>query len=236
MAGAGKPGGASGQALGCDSGIPMLTSPVSPAEKHERGRLAEYLHDDVCQFLSLAQIKLSMFKQTENDDERSRLAASAEELVRRANRSVRAMMLQMIHSRTHEPVYVGAAEWVVQDIEQLYELSVRLHDDGPSMGVQTRIVLLQCLRELLVNVAKHAHTDEATVTIRRNRGTVQLTVADKGHGFNREPLVAERSAGGFGLSSIRERIEDLSGTMDVQSAPGQGTTVTIEVPADDEGK
>lgn len=211
--------------------LPALSGTISPAEMRERGRLAELLHDDVCQFLSLAQIKLSMSRQTDNIEERSQLAASAEELVKRANRSVRAMMLQMVQPRPMQNVLAGSVEWVAQDIEQLYGIKINLLDDGQHIGVRARIVLVQCLRELLVNVAKHAKTNEATVTIGRLGDIFQLIVADQGQGFIRDPLADEDCPGGFGLASIRERVSSIGGHMSISSAAGQGTTVTIKVPA-----
>lgn len=222
-----------GHALGNESRLqrPLPTS-ISPAEKRERDRLAEYLHDDVCQFLSLAQIKLSMSRQTDDFEERAQLAASAEDLVKRANRSVRAMMLQMVQPHPREADLVGDVQWIAHDIEQLYGTKIQLVDDGQPMGVQARFVLVKCLRELLVNVAKHANTNEASVTIARNGEMVQLVVADEGQGFALDFLRAQRAGGGFGLSSIRKRVRTVGGQMTVRSEPAKGTTITIQVPAE----
>ena len=222
-----------GHAPGNESRLPRpLPASISPAEKRERDRLAEYLHDDVCQFLSLAQIKLSMSRQTDDFEQRAQLAASAEDLVKRANRSVRAMMLQMVQPHTREADLVGDVQWIAHDIEQLYGTKIQLVDDGQPMGVQARVVLVKCLRELLVNVAKHAHTNEASVTIARNGEMVQLIVADEGQGFALDFLRAQRAGGGFGLASIRKRVRAVGGQMTVRSEPAKGTTITIQVPAE----
>lgn len=225
-------GGDHGQSLGYEARLPRpLPNPISPAEKLERDRLAEYLHDDVCQFLSLAQIKLSMSRQTDDYEQRAQLAASAEDLVKRANRSVRAMMLQMVQPHPREADLVGDFHWVAHDIEQLYGTKIQLVEDGLPMGVQARGVLVKCLRELLVNVAKHANTNEASVTIARNGEMVQLIVSDEGQGFALDFLRAQRAGGGFGLSSIRKRVRTVGGQMTVRSQPAKGTTITIQVPA-----
>ena len=219
-----------GQVLGFEPRLASLAATISPAEKRERGQLAEFLHDDVCQFLSLAQIKLSMSRQTDDVEERAQLAASAEDLVKRANRAVRAMMLRLVHSRPSDDQLVGDVQWVAQDIEQLYGIKVHLMDDGQPMGVPVRTAIVQCLRELLVNVAKHAHTNEASVSIARSGETVRLIVDDEGAGFALDSLMGQRDAGGFGLSSIRQRIRSLGGRVCVCSEPAKGTTITIEVP------
>ena len=219
-----------GQALGFDARLTPLAASISTEEQRQRGQLAEYLHDDVCQFLSLAQIKLSMSRQTDDVEERAQLAASAEDLVKRANRSVRAMMLQLVHSRLREDALVGDVLWVAQDIEQLYGIKVSLIDDAQPMGAAARTVIVQCLRELLVNVAKHAHTNEASVSIARSGETVRLIVDDEGEGFALDSLKGQRDAGGFGLSAIRQRVHGIGGRMCVCSQPAKGTTVTIQVP------
>lgn len=206
-----------------------LPSDLSTEARRERGRLAEYLHDDVCQVLSLAQIKLSVARQAEDPDERAGLVASAEELVKRANRSVRAMMLRMVHSPCSENSPV-TARGIAEDIEQLYGIRVHLVDGG-SMDTQSHDVLVQCLRELLVNVAKHAQTNEATVTIANTGSMATLVVADSGRGFAVDPLLSPRPVRGFGLASIRQKVRGLGGELRIASQPGKGSTVTVDIPA-----
>ena len=206
-----------------------FASGMSTEERRERGRLAEYLHDDVCQVLSLAQIKLSVARQAEDPDERAGLVSSAEELVKRANRSVRAMMLRMVQSPCSERSPV-TARGIAEDIEQLYGIRVHLVEGG-STDAQSRDVLVQCLRELLVNVAKHAETNEATVTITDTGSMATLVVADSGRGFAVDPLLSPRPVRGFGLSTIRQKVRGLGGELRIASQPGKGSTVTIEIPS-----
>jgi signal transduction histidine kinase len=94
--------------------------------------------------------------------------------------------------------------------------------------------LFQSVRELLFNVVKHAGVDEATVSLSqvpRPRPSVMVEVTDRGRGF--EPAkrrLVPTEEGGFGLFSIRERIDLIGGRVEVASSPGKGTRVTLSVP------
>jgi len=84
--------------------------------------------------------------------------------------------------------------------------------------------------EALNNLIKHSRAREAAVTLERDVRSVRLRVADDGIGFD---LGSARRVGGLGLSNIRERVDMLGGTLTIQSAPGQGTQLTIELPVAD---
>lgn len=94
-------------------------------------------------------------------------------------------------------------------------------------------MLFRCVRELLVNVAKHAGVREARVVVRDvpDSPFCQIAVEDDGVGFAAERLMSERSqARSFGLLSVFERVEGLGGRVHVESAPGEGTQVLLMLP------
>ena len=94
-----------------------------------------------------------------------------------------------------------------------------------------RVLIFQSVRELLINVVKHAKADHVRVTIKRRGPYIQITVADNGIGFNvRAVETAMSRAGGFGLFSIRERLELIGGRLKIQSRPGRGSRLTLIVP------
>jgi signal transduction histidine kinase len=90
-------------------------------------------------------------------------------------------------------------------------------------------VLFRGTRELLMNAVKHAQATRATVTVRGSDEGIELTVADDGRGFDVGRLTAD-GASGFGLFSIRDRLPHLGGELAIDSAPGQGTRVTLRMP------
>ncbi|MCF8085012.1 MAG: response regulator, partial [Deltaproteobacteria bacterium] len=95
-----------------------------------------------------------------------------------------------------------------------------------------RLFLYQSVRELLFNVVKHAGTNTARITLRKNKGgDLEITVSDEGNGFDTAEMIHEQDEGvGFGLFSMRERISLLGGAMNMESVPGQGTTCILTLP------
>ena len=123
---------------------------------------------------------------------------------------------------------VAAAQWLVEDLQGRYGLHVTLDDDGQHgpLDEVTRISLFRCLRELLINVAKHAGTSKANVRFRNMERFLVVAVEDTGVGL---PPGAESR--GHGFFSVRERINHLGGTMQVESpALGQGTRIVLSAP------
>jgi CheY-like chemotaxis protein len=93
------------------------------------------------------------------------------------------------------------------------------------------ILLFQSVRELLFNVAKHAEVKKAQVRMNRlDDDRIRIVVADEGVGFDAARQAAGGSTYGFGLFSIRERIESLGGRLEIESARGRGTRITMTVP------
>jgi signal transduction histidine kinase len=106
------------------------------------------------------------------------------------------------------------------------------------MGEALRGLLFQSARELIMNALKHAGPDELRISVKSGGDDILICVHDDGKGF--DPAEVRRhadSSGGFGLFSVRERVEGFGGKLDIQSAPGRGTkaTITLPVPGDGAG-
>jgi signal transduction histidine kinase len=92
---------------------------------------------------------------------------------------------------------------------------------------ETAIALYRIVQEALRNTAKHAHAEEVRVTLTSARNVLRLTIADNGIGFVPKPA---KGKAGMGLASMRERVRLLRGKHSVESIPGEGTLITVEVP------
>jgi signal transduction histidine kinase len=209
-----------------------LAMELSLAEERERRRLAANLHDNLTQNIGLIQIKLSLLRQTPNKVERQTVLQEIEELVGRSIASSRSLTLQLSHPVLYDLGFVAGAQWLAEDVQALYGLKVSVKDDGcpKPLDERIRVVLFQCLREVLINASKHARVDDVRVRIERcHDDSVRVTVRDRGVGF--DPAVLDnRSTHGFGLFSIRERLQHLRGHVEIRSKPGKGTTVMLTVP------
>lgn len=125
-------------------------------------------------------------------------------------------------------------QWLAAWMQDKYQMVIHLNADQEPV-VQSddlRILLFQGVRELLLNVRRHAGTRQATVTLVPGARHVRITVADDGLGFDPSSVKARQGAG---LSRVRQVVEQLGGHMEIHSVPGQGTRVTLEAPVESAG-
>jgi signal transduction histidine kinase len=121
----------------------------------------------------------------------------------------------------------GALQSRLGAVESRAGLTTEIQGEGAErLAPETEQELYRVGQEALNNVLKHAHARQVTVRLDVSKDRAVLVVADDGVGF--EPSL--RNGGGFGLPGMRERAERLGGALQVESAPGQGTTVRVEVP------
>ena len=132
----------------------------------------------------------------------------------------------------HDFGLVAGLQGLAGQLETEHGLRVRLETEGDCevADEDLRATLFRCLRELLLNVARHGGTDAAVVSLRRDETRLSLAVADRGRGFEPSPE-DPRQRSGFGLFSIGECLRQAGGTFDIQSAPGQGTRCVLAVPS-----
>jgi signal transduction histidine kinase len=112
-------------------------------------------------------------------------------------------------------------------METRFGLYVTLEDDGQRylLDEGTRITLFRGLNEVLLNVAKHAQADETHVRLWREGRIMRIAVEDDGVGFD-----PGADTSGFGLFSVRERLNHLGGRVEIESAPGRGTRIVLSGP------
>ena len=144
----------------------------------------------------------------------------------------------------YELDFEDAIEWLTEQIQAQRSISVSYeNDEGPKpLPEEVKILLFHAVRELLVNVVKHAQAKCARVALKKNCDSLEVVVEDDGVGLQEQSGDAGRGAGriagskqdtrggGFGLFNIRERIAPLGGRIEISSKPGRGTRVTLTVP------
>lgn len=210
-----------------------LAVELSLAEERERRSLAQDLHDDLGQVLAIIKHKLTALHGGERSAELAGELKAIEDLIDQANKSMRTLAFQLSPPVLHTLGLIPALEWLTEEMERVYGLKVRLSDDGASKPLDepSRTTLFRAVRELLINVAKHAGTRMAEITSLRSDGRLTLAVNDDGGGFDYpKALQAAPGTGGLGLRSLRERIEFIGGEMHVDSRANEGTTITLIAP------
>ncbi len=210
-----------------------LAGELSLAEERERRSLAQDLHDDLGQVLAIVKHKLTALHGRSRSAGAAAELKSIEALIDQANKSMRTLAFQLSPPVLQTLGLVPALEWLAEEIERNFGLKVNLSDDGASkpLDESARTTLFRAVRELLINVAKHAKASAAEITCLCSENRLTLAVSDDGSGFDyAQTLAAPPGVAGLGLMSVRERVDFIGGEMHVDSSPGAGTTVTIIAP------
>lgn len=194
----------------------------------ERQRLAGELHDTLAQGLAgiitqLQAAERSARVQGETEEHVTRALRLARSSLTEARRSVRALAPQEL-GRAHLP---EALRTLTDRWSQEEEMSAQVEVTGTGVPLSPalEVSLFRVAQESLTNVAKHAEASRVGVTLSYTGTEVLLDVRDDGCGF------ANEVGTGFGLTSMRQRIRGVGGHLEVQSAPGEGTSVSVRVPA-----
>jgi PAS domain S-box-containing protein len=206
-----------------------LSAQLTMTEERERQLLAQELHDNLGQLLAVIKIKLTSLAAGRLQPAVNQIV----ELVDQADRSARMITRELSPPILRTLGLASALEWLAEEMSRLYDLTVHLGNERCTRplieGVQA--VLYRSARELLINVAKHARVSEANLDFICDNNQLIMVVSDDGCGFDavgfRQASPGQRS---FGLSSIHERITNIGGEMDIDSHPGQGTTITLTLP------
>jgi PAS domain S-box-containing protein len=238
----------------------MLTGELTLAEQRERRRLARVLHDHLQQLLAAAKYRLAIVRKCKDESVREsagevdRLLAEAVA----ASRSLTAELSPpILHEAGLVPALHWLARWMAD--RHGLAVKVQTDGDHSSFADDVKVLLFESVRELLFNVVKHAQVSEATVQVRATPAPgqsplpdggqgvpdvaphgpiatpeyIQIIVSDRGVGFDSgliRPGGSTGALGGFGLFSIRERLELMGGRMDIDSRPGRGSRFTLTAP------
>jgi PAS domain S-box-containing protein len=198
---------------------------TSFAEERERRALASDLHDDAGQMLTLASLKLRALADTLGDRSADQIRALVE-LLAETRRRVSTLSFELSPPLLHDVGLLAAAEWLAENKQRRYGLVVHVaKGEELVLDEATRVTLFRALRELLINVAKHAGVGEAHVRIWRQGDVARVSVEDAGAGFD-----PEARHEGFGLLALRDRVGQMGGSVEIESAAGSGTRIAVSVP------
>jgi PAS domain S-box-containing protein len=209
--------------------LQKLTLELAQAEDRERRRLAEILHDDLQQVLAAAKFHLGLLHhRVRGDAEAKELADHLTGMLREAIEKSRSLSHELSPAVLYQSDLGETFEWLARQVQAKHGLTVHLEVHGriDSPSEPIKAFLFRAAQEILFNAAKHAQVKEARLRLQRRRGQLWLTVADRGRGFDPQTL---SQTSGFGLFSIRERVELLGGRMKIRSAKGRGAVFLIAV-------
>ena len=211
--------------------IRELAQAANNVREQEKSRIARELHDELGQALTALKIDVGWLKERVGG-EATELKAKLDAMqllldgtvaaARRISADLRPLMLDDLG-------VAAAAEWLVQNFMNRTGIECRLDmaDDGLDLQDPYATAVFRVLQESLTNVARHAQASKVEVRLARAGDVVSLVVRDDGQGFQ---LQAPRKPGSYGLLGLRERALLLGGEVEIESIPGEGTTVRMRLP------
>jgi PAS domain S-box-containing protein len=209
-----------------------LSSELSLIEERERRRIATDLHDHIGQALAFIKIKFGMLREMVSPLGHIDHIDEIQNLIEQAIHYTRSLTFELSPPVLYDLGFDAAVEWLVEQIQDQHHIQVDLEDDRQSkpMSDEIRISLFKAVRELLINIAKHAKAHKAKVSTRREDNTLRIIVEDDGVGFSLPEDKLLGKIAGYGLFSIRERLKHLGGSFEIESNLGCGTRVTLVAP------
>jgi two-component system, NarL family, sensor kinase len=202
-----------------------LVAQALTAEQRERRRLADLLHDEAVQTLALAQQELGDYRRTGRDAAFERARAAIAEALRQLRGEIFELHPYLLdHAGLGATLAAVAERW-----GERTGAHVTVAVDADAAGPHDELVVV-LVRELLANVAKHSGAENVAVTLLTEPERVVLTVRDDGAGFDPSRHAEALRAGHIGLASCERRVQAAGGELRVVSAPGDGTTVDVELP------
>jgi signal transduction histidine kinase len=214
--------------------IRSLSACLLRVQDEERRRLARELHDTTGQTLTALKIQIGRLQRNLNDRHSSlEIIAEIDAMADQALQEIRTASYLLYPPLLDESGLVCAAEWYVEGFAKRSNIDVILH--LPSIGRLPRLletVLFRVLQEALTNAYRHAGSRIVEVHLRVSERSVVLEVRDYGKGMARDRLEQFRRTGsgvGVGLAGMRERIEDLSGRLEIFS-DATGTLIRAVLP------
>jgi signal transduction histidine kinase len=202
----------------------------------ERSRISREIHDGILQTLISVDIQLDVLRRKvpANPEQAAGAIASLQKTVRSETDELRQMVTDMRPLRVQSADLVDLMRGFGERFRNESGLALELLIDAAELQIPDRICrdIFQIYRESLHNVKKHAHASHVVVKLWQNEGEVVLVVDDNGEGFS----FAGRFSGDeldrlrLGPISIKERTRSVGGVLTVESTPGHGARLTIEVP------
>lgn len=222
-----------GKILEYQEKLRSIASELTLAEERERRRIAVDLHDRIGQTLAVSKIKLASIRERMGFPPLTEEIGEVTELIGNAIKDTRSLIFEISPPVLYDLGLEAALEWLTEQIELQHGVETVFLDDGGEKGLDANmsVLLFQFTRELMVNAVKHARARKISLAIRRAGQTVELEVADDGIGFDVDSSSVRPSGeAGYGLFSIRERLDHLGGHLRIDSIAGRGTRITMSVP------
>jgi PAS domain S-box-containing protein len=210
-----------------------LASELSLVEERQRRCIATELNDYIGQTLYYCKNKLAVFNEMVSSTEFKASALEISDLIDQTIEYTKSLTFQLGTPLLYEEGLESALKWLGYQFQKQLGLIFHFKDDQKPkpLSDETSVLLYQAVRELMINVTRHAKARNVKVSMQRDYKNVQIDVEDDGIGFDASHIDSHTSkSSGFGLFTIHERLKYLGGHFKIDSKTGFGTHATLTVP------
>jgi signal transduction histidine kinase len=207
-----------------------LASGILQAREEEARRIAHELHDEAGQLL--ASVHIALDELAGQVPERATTFQDLHALLDQVEGQLRRMSRELRPSILDDLGLAPALEWLAQGVAERTGLAISVAGPDRRLSPAVETALYRVVQEALTNTARHARARKVEIEVREEGPTVGAAVQDDGQGFDVGAAMARRGDRGLGLIGMRERVEALGGTLDIVSAPGSGTRLSVSIPVE----
>jgi len=206
-----------------------MISKILETEDRERSRFAKELHDSLGQNLTVASLNLNFVKKSLHQlspDAQQKFKAGFS-FLKEAIQESRNIAHNLMPQAISDFGYILAIESLLENLSQSTDITFTFYDNlqGKRLSPDYALSLYRVTQEAINNILKHANATEVTIQLMKHASSIILTIEDNGKGLD-----INKNLNSFGLNSMRNRASALSGVLDIDGAPGKGTSITLEIP------
>jgi len=210
-----------------------LASKLVSTEEHHRQQIAANLHNNISQTLALSVNQLRRLRESVASAE----AETLDEICRtieETGQNVRNLTFDLASPLLYKlGLKAAISEMLDEQLRNRHGIACKFSDDKKDKPLDDniRVLLFQAVRELLINVVKHAKASKVEIAIQRENDNIQIIISDDGVGFDTQKAETTiQRSGGFGLFNIRERLDYSGGSFEMYSQPGSGSRFVLTAP------
>jgi two-component system sensor histidine kinase UhpB len=216
-----------------DEASRQRASQIIMAQEQERQRIARELHDETSQVLTSLLISLAVLEESIESPEARERIDDTRALAHSTLRAIRNLSIDLRPSALDDLGLLPALRWYVKEYQKKCSIQVEFHSTGlkERLPAEMETALYRIVQECLTNTARHANARKVRITLKETDDAIQATIIDDGQGFDYGALLKNPGEGrGLGLAGMQERAVLLNGSLQIDSEPGKGTKVVVNIP------